>query len=47
MLPILKTHLTLLTRRISGESGQADLIVVALVIFLLYLLVTNQRVVVQ
>ncbi len=47
MLPVIKTRLTDLAQRLSGESGQASLIVVALIVFLLYLLVTNQRIIVQ
>ncbi len=33
--------------RVSNERGQADIIVVLLIIFLIYLLVTNRRVTVQ
>ncbi len=47
MLPVIKTRLTNLAQRLSGESGQSSLIVVALIVFLLYLLVTNQKLIVQ
>ncbi len=47
MLPVIKTRLTNLAQRLSGESGQTSLVVVALIVFLLYLLVTNQRIIVQ
>ncbi len=33
--------------RVSNERGQAEILVLLLVIFLIYLLVTNRRVIVQ
>jgi len=33
--------------RVTNERGQADLIILLLIIFVIYLLVTNRRVVVQ
>ncbi len=38
---------TYIRSRVSNDRGQADLIVVALIIFLLYLLVYGRKVVVQ
>lgn len=38
---------TWIRSRLSNDRGQADIIVVALVVFLLWLLVTGRKVVVQ
>ncbi len=47
MDPIMLWLETQIRRRVTGQHGQAELIVVALIVFLLWLLVTGRRVVVQ
>ncbi len=47
MLTLLEVHLRAWMRRYLGESGNADLIVVLLVVFLVWLLIANRRIVVQ
>ncbi len=47
-MPFLETKLRGLLRRIAGnESGQAELFVVLLLAFLIWVLATNRRVVIQ
>ncbi|MDR7543200.1 MAG: hypothetical protein QN120_02985 [Armatimonadota bacterium] len=47
MLTVLEARLRSLVRRYLGVSGQAELVVVLLLAFLIWLLVTHRRVIVQ
>jgi hypothetical protein len=47
MLTLLEARLRSLVRRHLGESGQAELVVILLLAFLIWLLVTHRRVIVQ
>lgn len=48
VLPILEAKLRSAVRRLVGDqAGQAELVVVLLLAFLIYILATNRRIVVQ
>ncbi len=47
MFTLLETQIRTWVRRLMGESGQAELLVVALLIFLIWILATHRRVIVQ
>ncbi len=47
MVILLEAQIRAWVRRLGGESGQAELLVVALLIFLIWWLATHRRVVVQ